>query len=125
MERAVAVKKLAKLLGKDFAYEVKSDAPDRERREQARTELELVLRRRERASKLVEARREQILAADGEYQSLLKDWKQAREAANKLQGVLHHFKITVGTANKLFFHVKAQGDSWEEVIHKVSEERRA
>jgi len=34
--------------------------------------------------------------------------------------VTSRYKITVGTTSDLFFHIKAQGDSWEDVIAQVS-----
>ena len=34
--------------------------------------------------------------------------------------VVHHYRFTVGTSNGMFFHIRAQGDSWEEVIEKVT-----
>ena len=62
------------------------------------------------------ARREAVLAADREYQALVVAHRDARATRHKASALVSRFRITVGTTSDLFFHVKAQGDSWEDVI---------
>ncbi len=125
MERSVAIKKLIKILGKSLGYQVDSKAPTREEREAAQAELPAANAERERLSKAREARMQALLAADQEYQSLMTAWKAARERADKLRSISHHHKIKVGTTNSMFFHVRAEGDSWEEVIDKLTAKKEA
>lgn len=120
MERAVAVKKLGKLLGKSLGYRVDPSAPTQEERDEAKQELAALTAARKAAEDAKRARFEAILAADDEYQRLFAAAKAARDAEQKVASKLHHFRFTVGTTNSMFFHVKAQGDSWEEVINKLS-----
>jgi hypothetical protein len=39
--------------------------------------------------------------------------------------VTRHYKITVGVSNSMFFHIKAEGDSWEEVINQLTKKDAA
>jgi hypothetical protein len=120
MERSVAIKKLGRLLGKKFGYRVNDKAPTKEEREAARAELQSALREKKRIGDKVTERYQAILAADAEYQALVVEAKASRERTDRLSGILHSYKITVGTSNNLFFLVAASGDSWEEVIEKVA-----
>ena len=120
MERAAAIKTLGKLLGKKLGYRVDAKAPTQEERAEARAALTQAIEERNKLVERRDARSRAILAADAEYQSLLTDARAARERTNKLSSVAHHYKITVGTSEGMFFLVKAQGDSWEEVIDKLT-----
>ena len=122
MERAVAVKKLTKLLGKSMAFEVNSKAPDEDDRNAARAELKEAVADREVVSKTMEARRQEILQADPEYQRLKAEYTVLRQRCDRLSSITRSYRFTAGTANSMFFHVRAQGDSWEEVIAKLNKE---
>jgi hypothetical protein len=119
MERVVAIKRLGKMLGKSLGYRVDPKAPTREEREEAHRQLPALTAAKKEAEKAMADRREAILAADKEYQDLVAAWKEAKLNADKAFSLTHHFKFTVGTSNGMFFHVKAQGDSWEDVIEKL------
>ena len=119
MNRADALKQLGKLLGKSFGYRVDSDAPNAEEREAARAALAIASEKAKALLEQKEARIKALLDADAEYQQIKADHEAAKKARNKLAGICHQYKFTVGTSSELFFHVKAQGDSWEEVIAKV------
>jgi hypothetical protein len=119
MERALAVKKLGKLLGKSLGYRVNDGAPTTEDREAAKLDLPAALEARDKLKQQRDARYQQILAADSEYQALRAAHKVAQEQVDKLHSMMRHYKFTVGTSNGMFFHVKAEGDSWEDVIEKV------
>lgn len=120
MERAIAIKKLGKLLGKSLGYRVDPSAPDGAEREEARAALKLARENAEKLLKQKELRIKALLDGDLEFQRI----KTAHEAAKKIQNEIasrgYQYKFTVGTTNGMFFVVKAQGDSWEEVISKVA-----
>ncbi len=118
MERKVAIKKLGSMLGKSLGYRIDPKAPTSEEREAARQRLPALIAARQEADKAM-AERRQALLADARYQELVAAYKEARSCVDKTSSVTHHFKITVGTTAGMFFHVKAQGDSWEDVIAKL------
>lgn len=119
MERTIAVKKLGKLLGKSMGYRIDSKAASRDEREAARAELKLALEARSKLEEEKNQRRRVLLEADAEYQKLDAAHKEARVHVDKLSSITRHYKITVGISNSMFFHIKAEGDSWEEVIDKL------
>jgi predicted membrane chloride channel (bestrophin family) len=123
MERAVAVKKLAKILGKTLGYRVDPKAPDAEQRAAAQAQLAEAQAVRDQARQKRDERYKALLA-NQEYQDLVAAYNAAKKITEKLNyQAHHHFKFTVGTSNGLFFHVMAQGDSWEDVIDKLTKER--
>jgi hypothetical protein len=123
MERAIAVKKLGKLLGKHLGYRINPKAPSQEEREAAKAQMALAVEERNKLKELRDARFRAILDADQEYQSLHAAHKAAYEHVHELSSIMLTHKITVGVSNSMFFHVKAEGDSWEDVIAKL--EKRA
>ena len=125
MERTIAIKKLGRLLGKNLGYRVDPKAPDQEERDAARAELQAVAAERDAIKAKRDGRHRAILEADAEYQSLQAAYSEARERAEKLLSMTHHYRFTVGTTNGMFFLVKAQGDSWREVIEKIEAEKQA
>jgi hypothetical protein len=120
MERVVAVKKLAKILGKTLGYRVDPKAPDAEQRAEAKAELAEARLVRAEALRKRDARYRAILDADQEYQELAAAHKAAQKIEDQLACKCHHYRFTVGTSNGMFFHVKAQGDSWEDVIDQLT-----
>ena len=124
MERKVAINKLGKLLGKKLGYRIDDRAPTHEEREAAKIELAAALPIRNKLKEQRDARYEQILAGDPEYQRLKTEYKAERDRLEKLSGITRHHKITVGTSEGMFFLVKAEGDSWEEVIDKLTAEKQ-
>jgi hypothetical protein len=130
MERSVAVKKLAKMLGKGFGYQIDAKAPTPEEREEAKAALPEALAERDRLKELKRKRFEAVLAADAEYQSLSQAHTEAHKKAGNLSSAVHRHKITVGNSMNLvggfnMFSVKASGDSWEEVIDKLTKKQAA
>lgn len=122
MERVVAIKKLGKMLGKSLGYRIDPRAPTPEERDQATVEAKTLSAEYKVADEAVEARLSAILNADAEYQRLKAERKRLRDAKDEAWSKSRHYKITVGTTSSMFFHVRAEGDSWEEVIEKVSAE---
>lgn len=123
MERSVAIKKLGKLLGKKLGYRIDPKAATPEEREAARAELDPAMKERNALRDRRDARSKAILAADPEYQSIVAAHKVAVDKVEKLSWITRRRKITVGTSEGLFFLVKAEGDSWEEVIAKIEAKR--
>jgi hypothetical protein len=120
MERAVAVKALTKILGKSLGYRVDLKAPDTDTRAEAKAALHIAIEARNKIKQLKDERYRTILAADKQYQELSKQYKDEQEAVEKLASISRHYKFTVGTTDGMFFSVRAEGDSWEEVIAKLS-----
>lgn len=116
MDRNVAIRKLARILGKTFGYQIDPKAPKRDEREAAQAALAGAIAERDAANAKRDARYRALLDNDPEYQVLKANALAARERVSHLSAITHHFKITVGTQSKLFFHVAAQGDTWEDVL---------
>jgi hypothetical protein len=98
---------------------VDASAPTADVRMAAREALKTANTDRDRLRADRDARKAAILAADEEYQAASKAADAAGEACKKLLVLLSHYKITVGISNSMFFHVRAQGDTWEQVIAKL------
>jgi phosphopantetheinyl transferase (holo-ACP synthase) len=116
MERNVALQRLQKMLGKQLRYRIDPNAPSPEERAAAKEAYPALLAAKEAALKALEERHQALLAGDIEYQRLKAEAKVAREAASQNGRIRTARKITVGTSNGLWFHVKAEGDSWEEIF---------
>jgi uncharacterized protein (DUF3084 family) len=125
MERAVAIKKLGKILGKSLGYQVDPKAPNRDEREAARAECMTAVAERQDLKERMEVRRKVLLDADAEYQALKADYEKVRDRADLLGSISRRYRITVGTSSSMFFHVRAEGDSWEEVIGKLTAKKQA
>ena len=119
MERIVALKKLQKLLGKDLGYRVNDKAPNAEKRAEAQRALDALLPLRDAARDARDKRYRLILDSDVEYQRLSEEARRLRKEADELSGLTRWFKITVGVSRGMFFEIKAEGDSWEEILEKL------
>lgn len=125
MERTIALKKLERLLGKKLAWRINPNAPDLEARAAAKAALPDARAERDTLKEQRDARQRAILEADAEYQALRAAAKAAAENVETLSGTTRHYRITVGLNLGWAFEVKAEGDSWEEVIGKLTPERVA
>ena len=120
MDRAIAIAKLRKSLGKGFGYRENPKAPSKDQRDIAKLKLKDAMTEKKRLSEECEARRQEILAADQEYQKRLAAYQEARKREGELSGTSHSYRITVGNSTGCgFFFIKAEGDNWEEVVAKV------
>jgi hypothetical protein len=116
MTRDQASKRLGKLFGKRALYRVVPGASNADEREAATTaQRELNALRREVEAKLA-ARREELLGADARYQEMAATLKRLRKEQNTLTGLQLSYRFTAGYEGMGFFHVEAQGDTWEEVF---------
>lgn len=120
MERTVALKKLGQLLGKKLGYRVNAKAPTPDERAEAKAALAPAIEERNKLKEQRDARCKVILAADAEYQSLFADARDAGKRVDELSSITRCHKITVGTSEGMFFLVKAEGDTWEEVIGRLT-----
>lgn len=125
MERAIALKKLTKMFGRKLGWRIDPKAATPEQRAAAKAKMAEAVASREALKAKKEERYRAILAADGEYQRLSADYKEARDRADNLFSIQHHKKLTVGTNEGLFFLVKAEGDSWEEIFEVLEKKRAA
>jgi vacuolar-type H+-ATPase subunit I/STV1 len=121
MERHIAIKKLTKLLGKGLGYRVDPKAYDAEDRANMKIQRAL----REELREAVRKRCNALLSADQEYQRLKAELNAANEAYERLSAINLSYRFTAGVSRGPFFVIKAQGDSWEEVIAKIAKEREA
>jgi predicted component of type VI protein secretion system len=119
MERKTAIAKLTKLLGKRLGYRVNTDAPDADERAEAKQRLPALTAASQEAERAMNERRQALLAGDAQYQELRAAWIAARKLQSDTSALVHRHRFTVGIVNDLFFLVKAEGDTWEEVIAKV------
>jgi hypothetical protein len=119
MERIVAVQKLGKILGKSMGYRIDPKAPSPEERTAAQLELPAAVKLQIKIKAQRDERYRAILAADVEYQELQTAYATARNDVARRSSITRHYKITVGISSSMFFHIKAEGDSWEEVIDKL------
>jgi len=116
-----ALAKLRAKLGAKLGWRIDDRAPD----EQERLE-ERELSRPHRADAveykaLLDARRAELLK-DPEYVRLREQYKASDDAANRALSRSMSSRITVGKFGDLgFFIVVASGDTWDEVVRKVSE----
>jgi hypothetical protein len=120
MERKVAINKLGKLLGKKLGYRVDDKAPSPEERAEAASALAPAIEERNKLKEQRDARYKEILAADAEYQSLAAAAREAGKKVEELSSITRWYKITVGTSEGMFFLHKAEGDTWEEIIDKLT-----
>lgn len=125
MERSVAIKRLTKLYGKNAAWRVNPKAPTRDEREAAMTAAGPAFAEKRALDDKLEARQKALLAADAEYQELLAAARAARQKADHLRSITLCYKITIGKIEMGFFHVTAQGDSWEEAFDRLEAKRAA
>lgn len=124
MERSVAIKKLSKMLGKSLGYRVDPKGLVSEEREAAIAKAKELNEAFKLAEAAEAARRQAILDADAEYQRLSAWTKSLRDAKAEARSKSNHFKVTVGhTTTFGFFHIDAQGDSWEDVIGQLERKR--
>lgn len=119
----VPTRRLQKLLGNKAAWRVNPKAPDAAGRAAAAAVAEDLANDAKSALDAMNARREELLKADAAYQTLRADYDAAKKARDDNSGRRHWYPISVGTISGVagmdFFHVKAEGDTWDEVIKKL------
>jgi hypothetical protein len=120
MKRIVAVNKLSKILGKRMGYRIDPKALMADEKEAVKADFQIEAEALNELKRKKRERFEALLKADAAYQSLANEWRAVEDRVNKLRSKLHGYKITVGLSDRNFFYIKAEGDSWEEVLAKLS-----
>jgi hypothetical protein len=119
MQRAAAIKKLTKLLGQAFGYRVNLHAPYADERLQEQANARRLLDARQAALEALNARRTWLLDADPEHRLLLEQLTRLRDAHANANFMARAYRFTAGVTDGMFYHVVAQGDTWEEVVASV------
>src|SRR4051812_1520141 len=101
MERAVAIKKLGKILGKSLGYRVDPKAPNQEERDEARAKLKIAGAERDALSKQKQARAQELFQADVEYQRLKSIHAEATKRCDELTSLTCHYRFTVGVTSSM------------------------
>ena len=123
MNQKQAIAKLTKIIGPKIGWRINSKALDEAGRAE-QLEAGKAMRATERTLKdALDARRAELLK-DPVYVDLRNRWNVAKDAADKALSRSHSKPIEVGRTGELFFTVLASGDSWEDVVEKLSAERR-
>jgi hypothetical protein len=117
-------KALLKYLGKQAAWRVNEKAPSQESREAARAALTALQVRLGATKQARDERHRAVLAADGEYQACLSEWKIALADYEAASHMARSYRITVGLDKTWCFEVKAQGDNWADVIRQLAEKEK-
>jgi len=126
MERSVAVKRLHKMLGPKFGYQIDPKALMHDEREAEKEQhQEAVTVRDNTRAELQRMRTEHMakLEATDEYKAIQLKLEEQKKRAQHLAARQMARRFTVGTSNSLFFHVAAEGDSWEEIFDKLKEKK--
>lgn len=113
-----AIAQLAKLYGKAAAWRINKAASTPAERAVARDSMPSLQARATQAKEAMEERRKALLQ-DPDYQRLIAEHKEARDAVERASGAMRSRRITVGKTNSIFFHVTGEGDTWEEALEQA------
>src|SRR4030095_4978611 len=94
MERSIAIRKLGKLLGKSLGYRIEPKAPTQDEREAALTQLSASRQLRASLGQQRDARRDEVLKADAEYQRLKQEYEAMAEQCEERDGIVRHYRGT-------------------------------
>jgi hypothetical protein len=117
-----AVARLKKLLGPRVVWQENERALSAEKREAAHV-LACDLREQERAVKAEAVARREALLSDPTYRALCAKQDALRKQADVASSEARQKPITVGTMSGTsgfsLFHIKADGDTWDEIVAAV------
>jgi hypothetical protein len=120
MNKAQALAKLAKLLGKTMRYRVAPGSPNAEERARCRDNAVAGRATLKLLAEKMRLRREEILAANEDYAGMRALHKELTDSTDATYSKSASFPITVGRDTGMFFSVDAEGDNWAEVVEKVA-----
>ena len=120
MKQTTALAKLRRLLGNKLAYRVDGKAATADARSAAQQAARQLAGQRQAAQELLDQRRAAVLAADEEYQRLKQLVRSLSTEHARLRSIVLSSPITVGVMDHGFLNVKAVGDTWAEVVDKVT-----
>jgi hypothetical protein len=128
MNERQAKAKLKKLLGPKVAWQVNEDAPDADERAELKIRYEAAKACEAALKEARDKRYRELLAGDEAYQRAASAFSAAEKNTTKLRSRLFSNRIDVGTTSSIsglaFFHVKASGDNWIEVIQKLEGDKK-
>lgn len=119
MNQSQALAKLKKIIGPKLGYRVDQKAPDADERERRREEYLRTRDAMKASDEARAARRVEVLAADAEYQRLKAAYLEAKRVHDAVPS-FNTKRITVGRSGAMFFSVVAEGDTWAEVVERVT-----
>lgn len=120
MNQAQAIAKCTKIIGKTFGYRVDPKALNAEERDVAKEKSRALMAQRQAAEKAMQDRRAEILKGDATYQTLKAEYEALKKAHEIASSGLYHKRITVGSVSSMFFSVRADGDTWAEVVEVLT-----
>lgn len=116
MTRQEAAKRLGKMFGKKAGYRVTDNAPNAIQREKAGDAIRALKTTLQEHNERMDQLRA-FLLSDENYQDMVRVQKELKKALGDLSGMRLGYKFTAGYVSSMgFFHVEAQGDTWEEVF---------
>jgi hypothetical protein len=121
MNQQQALTKLKKVLGPKMGYQVNPKALKAEERAAASEQIRAVNQKKREVEAAMTARREELLG-DPAYQALKAELDALQKKGGALMGKAYTKPITVGVMGGVCFHVRADGDTWSEVVAKVAGE---
>lgn len=129
MNQRQALAQLRKHIGKDIAWRENPKAGTAEEREAHHAKC-AQLREEETAVKAQWEALRQKLLSDPEYVALTERLKTLREEKQRESSFSHAYPLTVGRVHNgesgfRFFRVLIQGDTWEDVVAKASQQHSA
>lgn len=119
MTKQEGVKALSRVFGKKAMWRVNDKASSAQERTDAFCALAEARAREAAAKNARDERYRAILAADGEYQTLLAEYKQATADRECLLSRSLSYRVTIGRNEGMFFAVEAQGDNWADALRQL------
>lgn len=123
MNKKQALSKISKLLGKHAAIQDHKLPSSDESRAAAHIARQAANEQKRIAAAALNDRREQLLTQDAEYQRLLTIFNECQRAVFAAGG-FGYYRYSAGTLGSLFFSVKAQADTLEDLVDKVKKAAR-
>jgi hypothetical protein len=119
MTRQEAIKKLGRIYGKKAGYRVADGAANADERAAASQALKELRALNRELDAQIDKRRAELLNVP-DYNELLKTRSSIKQQMNTAMSVAASHKFTAGYVSGMgFFHVEAQGDTWEEIFAKI------
>lgn len=118
MNKAQAIAKLSKLLGKNMGYRINKGVLKPEDRPAVIAKAQALRAKRDVAREAKDARY-RVLMKDPEYVRLTAEHKAIEAEMQAASYQASQKAITVGVDGGMFFSVTAEGDNWQEVIDLV------
>lgn len=119
MTRQEAWQRLVRLFGEKRAgYRVAKAISSPEKRQKAKEAADALHARWTDVKTRREARAKELLS-DSLYQELEAESRALYRARDQALAEAGAYRFTIGTSDGMFFHVSAQGDTWEECFAKL------